>query len=89
MPKQKNKQTNKRKLKLSLVCRLQWIVCGLLFRERKNDKSYLELYEKPTTLVDSIDSIDSIEMTHSRCLAGKAVEYYRAEFFKVLDTVEV
>lgn len=86
MPKQTNKQTNRRKLKLSLVCRLQWIVCSLLFRERKNDKSYLELYEKPTTLVDSIDSI---EMTHSRRLAGKAVECYRAEFFKVLDTVEV
>ncbi len=41
------------------------------------------------TLDDSAESIDSIEMTHSRRFAGKAVDHYRAEFFRVLDSVEV
>lgn len=56
---------------------------------KRNDTSYMALYEKATTLIDSIDSIDSIEVTHSRRFAGKAVDHYRVEFFKVLDRVEV
>lgn len=53
---------------------------------KRDDKSYMALYEKATRL---IDSIDSIEVTHSRRFAGKAVDHYRVEFFKVLDCVEV
>ncbi len=55
---------------------------------KRNDKSYLALYEKATTLVDSTESIDSIQVTHSSCFAGKAVDHYRAEF-KVLDSLGV
>lgn len=46
-------------------------------RGKRNDESYLALYEKATTLIDSIESIE----THSRRFAGKAVDHYRAEFF--------
>lgn len=56
---------------------------------KRNDKSYLALYEKATTLVDSTESIDSIEVAHSSLFAGKTVAHYRAEFFKVLDSVEI
>ncbi|MED6249374.1 hypothetical protein ATANTOWER_013162 [Ataeniobius toweri] len=56
---------------------------------KRNDKSYLALYETATTLVDSTESIDSIQVTHSNCFVGKAEDHYRAEFFKVLDRVEV
>jgi hypothetical protein len=54
-------------------------------RGRRNDESYLVLYEKATTLIDSIESIE----THSRRFAGKAVDHYRVELFQVLDGVEV
>lgn len=53
---------------------------------KRNDTSYMALYEKATTL---IDSIDSIEVTHSRRFAGKAVDHYRVEFFNVLARLEV
>ncbi|MEQ2221302.1 hypothetical protein ILYODFUR_014394 [Ilyodon furcidens] len=56
---------------------------------KRNDKSYLALYEKATTLVDSTESIDPIQVTHSSRFVGKAEDHYRAEFFKVLDSVEV
>ncbi len=56
---------------------------------KRNDKSYLELYEKATSLVNSIELVDPIETANSRRFAGKAVDHYRAEFFKVLDCVEV
>lgn len=56
---------------------------------KRNDKSYLELYEKATALVNSTETVDSIETTNSRRFAGKAVDHYRGEFFKVLDCVEV
>lgn len=48
-------------------------------RGKRNDESYLALYEKATTLIDSIESIE----THSRRFAGKAVDHYRAELFCV------
>ncbi|XP_047670247.1 zinc finger MYM-type protein 1-like [Tachysurus fulvidraco] len=56
---------------------------------KRNDKSYLELFEKATSLVNSIELVDPIETANSRRFAGKAVDHYRAEFFKVLDCVEV
>ncbi|KAL1279019.1 hypothetical protein QQF64_025692 [Cirrhinus molitorella] len=56
---------------------------------KRNDKSYLELYEKATALVNFIKLVDPIETANSRRFAGKAVDHYRAEFFKVLDCVEV
>ncbi len=56
---------------------------------KRNDKSYLELYEKATSLVNSIELVDPIETANSRRFAGKVVDHYRAEFFKVLDCVEV
>ncbi|MED6233733.1 hypothetical protein ATANTOWER_015822 [Ataeniobius toweri] len=56
---------------------------------KRNDKSYLALYEKATTLVDSTESIDPIQVRHSSRFMGKAEDHYRAEFFKVLDRVEV
>ncbi|MED6243302.1 hypothetical protein ATANTOWER_018089 [Ataeniobius toweri] len=56
---------------------------------KRNDKSYLALYETATTLVDSTESIDPIQVTHSSRFVGKAEDHYRAEFFKVLDSVEV
>lgn len=55
---------------------------------KRNEKSYMALYEKATTLIDSIDSTDSIEVAHSRRFAGKAMDHYRVKFFKVLDCVE-
>ncbi|XP_047669254.1 zinc finger MYM-type protein 1-like [Tachysurus fulvidraco] len=56
---------------------------------KRNDKSYLELFEKATSLVNSIELVDPIETANSRRFSGKAVDHYRAEFFKVLDCVEV
>lgn len=47
------------------------------------------MYEKATSLVNSIKLADPIETANSRRFAGKAVDHYRAEFFKVLDCVEV
>ncbi len=47
------------------------------------------MYEKATSLVNSIELVDPIETANSRRFAGKAVDHYRAEFFKVLDCVEV
>ncbi len=62
---------------------------GSYLQGKRNDKSYLELYEKATSLVNSIELVDPIETANSRRFAGKAVDHYRAEFFKVLDCVEV
>ncbi|XP_072565314.1 zinc finger MYM-type protein 1-like [Paramormyrops kingsleyae] len=54
---------------------------------KRDDESYLALYKKATTLVDSIESIEPIQAANR--VTGKAVDYYRAEFFKVLDSIDV
>ncbi|MEQ2215955.1 hypothetical protein XENOCAPTIV_008434 [Xenoophorus captivus] len=45
-------------------------------KRKRNDKNYLALYEKATTLVDSTESIDPIQVIHSSRFVGKAAVAY-------------
>ena len=58
------------------------------FYDKQNNQHFVELIVKATAVVESAH-IQAIEMPNSRRFYGKAVDYNHAEFFKVLDNVDV
>ncbi|KAJ8381375.1 hypothetical protein SKAU_G00021530 [Synaphobranchus kaupii] len=59
------------------------------FQEKQNDQHYVTLFEKANAaVVKSTQQIQPIEVPNARHFSGEAVDYYRVEYFKVLDTVD-
>ncbi|KAJ8346702.1 hypothetical protein SKAU_G00281030 [Synaphobranchus kaupii] len=59
------------------------------FQEKLNDQHYVTLFEKANAaVVKSTQQIQPIEVPNARHFSGEAVDYYRVEYFKVLDTVD-
>jgi len=58
------------------------------FQEKRNDQHYVILFEKANAAVVESAQIQPTEVPNARLFPGEAVDYYRVEFFKVLDTVD-